>query len=59
MTFYEIESLKGTTINREYKDVADVVHATQNDHDEEIYICMYTCFKFSFKLYNFYYVSNS
>ncbi|XP_068497787.1 uncharacterized protein [Phaseolus vulgaris] len=37
----EIESLTRTTINKEYEDVADVVHATRNDHDEGIYICMY------------------
>ncbi|XP_068466379.1 uncharacterized protein [Phaseolus vulgaris] len=33
----EIESLTRTTINKEYEDVADVVHATRNDHDEGIY----------------------
>jgi len=32
------------TINKEYKDVVDVVHTTRNDHDEGIYICM--CFWF-------------
>ena len=36
----EIESLTRTTINKEYEDVVDVVHATRNDHDEGIYICM-------------------
>jgi len=36
----EIESLTRTTINKKYKDVVDVVHATRNDQDEGIYICM-------------------
>jgi len=36
----EIESLRRTKINKEYKDVVDVVHAIRNDHDERIYICM-------------------
>lgn len=30
----EIESLTRTTINKEYEDVVNVVHATRNDHDE-------------------------
>ena len=30
----KIQSLTRTTINKEYEDVADVVHATRNDHDE-------------------------
>ena len=37
----EIESLTRMTINKEYEDVGHVVHATRNDHDEGIYICMY------------------
>jgi len=36
----EIESLTRMTINKEYEDVGDVVHATRNDHDDGIYICM-------------------
>jgi len=55
----EIESLIRTTINKVYVDVADVVHATRNDHDEGIYICMCICFTFSFTIYNFYYISYS
>jgi len=46
----EIESVTRTTINKEYEDV---VHATRNDHDEGIYICMCTRFTFSFIIYNF------
>jgi len=49
----EIESLTRTTINKEYEDVADVVHATRNDHDKGIYICMCMCFTFSFTIFIF------
>jgi len=55
----EIESLTRTTINKEYKDVVDVVHATQNDHDKGIYISMCMCFTCRFTIYNFYYISYS
>ena len=43
----EIESLTRTKINKEYENVANVVHETQNDHDKGIYICMCMCFKFN------------
>ena len=39
----EIESLTRMTINEEYVDVADVVHATQNDHVKGIYIFVSSC----------------
>jgi len=55
----KIESLTKTASNKEYEDVVDVVHATRNNHDEGIYICMCICFTFSFTVYNFYYISYS
>jgi len=40
----DIESLtRMMMINKEYEDVVDVVHATQNDHEEGIYIFVCAC----------------